>query len=195
MAIINYNTLIVGMPGTGKTTIALNVEKKSKKGVLIIDQDINEAYNHFETTSLLDVLKTPIQSHQRVRLIIDSDEMFREAIILLLKHQQNLHVFLEDCKNYISQNIQKEVGLLLRNFRKKNFDVYYMYHALKFIPPEVATMADCLILFQTNEDVSLSLLKNKFGKASDVMAMHQLINKPNTPLHTSKSMYLTIKKN
>lgn len=193
----NYITLLVGMPFTGKTTFLVEAAKRAKRPCLVLDNLLHPRYKeeNYNVIYTIEELQKPITNNT---VMVTNRMQYMECVSTILQYQSNITLALEDCKRFISDNPQNEIMNLVSDFRKFNIDVYFMYHALKFVPIKIATMSDVLVLFQTNESIDKQTLKSRFAKYEDVIATYNKINaigkKTKRHIHDKEILFLTQKK-
>ncbi len=153
---INYIQLLVGKRGCGKTTTAIKLAIATGKRILVINTDNNDAYNSFELVPL-----DKLQKWKGHKGICVTHEPL-QALEILNQYQKNLFIICDDTQKYISQSVEKEARTFIINHRMNNFDVVFMYHSLKFVPPYLAMQFNQIILFKTL-DSNMTELRNKYN--------------------------------
>jgi len=169
---INYLLLMVGNRGTGKTTVSLIVAEKTGKAVIVINTDRHPAYEGFDTVSLEDLKRW---NGRRCVVFIEDEDEADQAADILNRYQANAIIILEDAQKYISENISKPMKRLIINHRMRNFDLLFMYHFLKHVPPKIACNYNILFLFKTTDGVVN--LANRYGNWQSINARRDRINK------------------
>ncbi len=153
---INYIQLLVGKRGCGKTTLAIDLAMRTKKNIIVINTDQNQAYKDFEIVPL-----RMLSTWKGTKGVCITDYPL-EALKMLNKYQSNLFVICDDTQKYIRGAVDKNAIQFIINHRMRNFDVIFMYHALKFIPPYLAEQFNQIVLFKTL-DSNMTDLKNRFN--------------------------------
>ncbi len=169
---INYLLLLVGNRGTGKTTTALQVAEKTGKAVIVINTDRHPAYADFDVVTVDELKKW--KGKKCVVFVQDEDEV-NQAADILNKYQANAVVIFEDAQKYINENISKPILRLIINHRMRNFDLLFMFHFLKHVPPKIACNYNILFLFKTTDGAVN--LASKYGNWQSINARRDRINK------------------
>ncbi len=156
MSRINYIQLLVGKRGCGKTTTAIKIARSTGKRIIVINTDNNDAYSSFEIIPL-----QKLQIWKGKEGICITDEPL-QALTILNNYQKNIFVICDDTQKYINQTVEKEARIFIINHRMNNFDVIFMYHSLKFVPPYLAMQFNQIILFKTL-DSNMAELRNKYN--------------------------------
>ena len=161
---LNQIIIIVGGKGTGKTTFALKLLGKSPKKTLIIDTLDHPAYRQYPAITV-DKLKLWKSGTYR---IFTGDPVVN--MIECNKNVWNANIILEDAFKYLSFNMKKDEIKLFSDSKQHNQDIVIMFHALKQIPSYLATVADKLVIFKTNEQ--LAARSAKFYNWHDILTAH-----------------------
>lgn len=153
---INYIQLLIGKRGCGKTTTAIALAQSTGNRIIVINTDNNDAYASFELVPL-----SKLHAWKGRKGICVTHEPL-QALEILNKYQKNLLIICDDTQKYISQSVEKEARTFIINHRMNNFDLIFMYHSLKFVPPYLAMQFNQIILFKTL-DSNMSELRNKYN--------------------------------
>ncbi len=168
---INYITLLVGKRGCGKTTTAIQLAVATGKRILVINTDNNDAYNSFPLVNI-----DSLHNWKGTKGICVTSEPLR-ALEILNTSQKNLFIICDDTQKYIGQTVEREAKIFMINHRMNNFDVVFMYHSLKFIPPYLAMQFNQIVLFKTL-DSDYNDLRKKFNNFN-ALARKMLVIKDN----------------
>lgn len=152
---LNFIYILTGKKGCGKSTLALKVANAANKKIVVVGTDDNDVYADFEKVSLENL---PYSNAKNIFCITEEPI---KCFDILNKHCTNRVVIIEDGQKFINSDVQKEVKTFIINHRMRNFDVLFMYHSLKFIPPYIAQQYNKILLFKT-VDVPSGTLKSKF---------------------------------
>ena len=161
MSRINYVYLLVGKRGCGKTTSAIQLANSISKRILVVNTDVNEAYDEFESITLEQLP----QWNTKQAVIITNEAI--EVFTLANDYVKNCTIIFEDTAKYVSQNVEQNVRRFVINHRMNNIDVILMYHALKFVPPYLAMNFNRLILYKTQDSNSADI-KSKFAQYDEI---------------------------
>lgn len=167
----NYSILFIGKRFCGKTTMALAFAEKSGKRIIVVNTDRHPAYTVFEEI-------TPEQlknwDGQKCVVYCEDDEKAMQVADILNKYQANAFVLFEDAQKYISQNPSKQFIRLVINHRMRNFDIAFMYHSLKLVPPFIAANYEMMFLFQTSDGTVN--LNSKYANWEYIDSRRRVIN-------------------
>lgn len=166
---LNQIIIIVGGKGTGKTTFALRLLEKSRKKTLIVDTLDHPAYRHIPPVNI-DKLKLWRSGTYR---IFNSDPV--AVMNECNSNVWNANIILEDAFKYLSFNLKKDEIKLFSDSKQHNQDIIIMFHALKQIPSYLATVADKIVIFKTNEQLARN--SNKFYNWHEIMFTHSRVMK------------------
>jgi hypothetical protein len=164
----NLITLIVGDRGTGKTTFikgnqALKVEgliprykkQDSSKKILIINTFDNPVWRDVSTIELSELSRWRAGT---VRVIEKNISIIIQSIDASV---MNAVVIFEDATPYVKNRLGQDLEYLCIDSKQKNIDLFFVFHYLMATPPDLARIADFIVLFKTNERFSPSL-RNKY---------------------------------
>lgn len=177
--VLNKKNLFVGKTGTGKTTLALKMVKKSGKRLIVVDVVNNPAYISLPKINLEDI--ATYSQTKSFRIVTAEPE---KALQLLDMYHANAFVICEDCGSYMLPNLCNEVTRFLKYHRHRNFDLIMMFHNYIEVPPGVCRMWDYLIVLKT--DLPQQRL-SKFANWDTITQALSIVNK-----HKSYNHYLII---
>ncbi len=163
--------LCVGKRNSGKTTMGLKVARSSKKPIVILNEGYHPAYKDW-----LQITIDDIKNINRDCVISVDEDNINEVCDALMKYQKELFIVFEDCANYIPQAVARG-GLkrIVINLRKHGFDLLFMYHTLKQVPPFIANMYNALVLFKTVDTFDSNTL-NKYPNSKTIAERGSKIN-------------------
>ncbi len=158
----NWIYLLVGKRGCGKTTTAIRLARKIGNPIMVINTDNNDAYKDFEIVPLSKLY----QWKGKEGICITDDPL--EALRIVNLHLLNTFIICDDTQKYIRGSVHEKAIKFIINHRMRNFDVVFMYHALKFVPPYLSDQFNQIVLFKTL-DSNMSDLKNRFNNADTLI--------------------------
>lgn len=165
---VNVISLIIGTRGTGKTTFLKGDEKLKIDGLVdaYIDRDPKQKIlivDLFNNPVWQDI---PVISIEKLRhwksgmyRIYSNDES--QLFSLLNKYVYNTVIIFEDSTKYVRHPVERNLNRLLIDSKQKNLDVFFAFHYLQAVPPDLVRIADNMVLFKTNETFN-SQLRNKY---------------------------------
>ncbi len=168
--------LCVGKRNSGKTTMGFKIAAQSGNPIIVLKQGYHPAYADWQSFTIDD-----IKNFNSDKCYIDVDEdTLNDVCVALMKYHKQKFIVFEDCANYISQNITRG-GLkqIVIDLRKHGFDLLFMYHTLKFVPPFLAQMYNALVLFKTTDAFDSSL--NKYPNFNTIKERGLRINAHKNP--------------
>jgi len=165
---VNYITLVAGTRGTGKTTYFKGSHELKINGIidLFLDRDPKQKI------LVVDLFDSPVW--QDVPLIT-TDKLARwksgmyrifhsdpdQLMSVIQRHCYNTVIIFEDATKYIKATLNENLRRLLIDSKQKNLDVFFAFHYLMAVPPDLVRISDYLVLFKTNESFT-SQLRNKY---------------------------------
>ncbi len=150
---LNFLTLVIGKPGTGKTTITLEIAKalqqETGRKIIIFDTDYHPSY-----TAVKDISFTKLKTWKgSIGKVVHGDvDAFCRRV---MKYQRDAFIIFEDASKYIEPNLTNAVKRFVINYRKGNFDVAFMFHYLGDVPPRLCKMYNQILLFKTEDDLTV----------------------------------------
>ena len=146
-------TLIIGAPGTGKTTLLHHILAQSGQKTLVITPYMNEwtetdangveLYPEIHDLRASNLYYTGIQRHVfRPKYTLENLDKFRRGIIVF-----------DDCRGYFKANLDEKIHALLLGTRQNMIDVFAVAHGFREVPPVFFTFATDYILFRTEDNL------------------------------------------
>lgn len=150
----NIVGLFIGKRFCGKTSTFLEVAEKLNKRIICVNDGSHPVYDQWPQLTI-----EQLPNFRGNKAVIQVNNDVDGISAALLRHQQNAIIVYEDCHKYIPQSINRG-GLrnMIIDCRKRNFDVFFMYHTLKFVPPFIASMYNLMFLFKTTDSFTKALL-------------------------------------
>lgn len=167
--------LIIGAPGTGKTTLLQRILMQSGQKTLVITPYMNEwtetDANGEELYPELPDLRARNLYYSGIRR-----HVFRPKYTLehLNRFQRGTLVF-DDCRGYFKANLDEKIHTLLLGTRQNMMDVFAVAHGFREVPPVFFTFGTDYILFRTEDN--LDRRANDIRCIDKVRAMQELVNK------------------
>ena len=148
---LNKLLLFIGSQGCGKTTIAdlfsqefLKLNPINKH--IVIDTDAHPFYAKYNVVNI-DGLATT-----KSKLVRCEDADDSELFNTLNTYQRNAFITFEDAKKYVSSNVSRALTKCIIDKRKRNFDLCFMFHTLRDVPPYIAQNYQAIVLFKTGDN-------------------------------------------
>lgn len=135
---------IIGEPGTGKSTIALELMKASGHGLMVLPDHDNWA----ETCPAIQINENKSYEYIGVKHhIYNSDEDFK----YIKKHLHNGVLSLDDARNYVPKNFDNSYfKKMLRRKRQGMLDIVFQAHGFMEIPPQLFPFITDFIILPTD---------------------------------------------
>jgi energy-coupling factor transporter ATP-binding protein EcfA2 len=150
---LNFLILVIGKPGTGKTTVTMEIAKQLQdetgRKIIVVDTDFHPSYSNIKQVPL-HKLKTWNGS---ICKIVESD--IDLVCDRLRKYQRNAFIMFEDASKYVEPNLTNSQKRFVIDYRKCNFDVAFMFHYLGDVPPRLCKMYNQVLLFKTEDDLTV----------------------------------------
>lgn len=168
-------TLIIGAPGTGKTTLLHRILMQSGQKTLVItpymnewtekDSNGEELYPELITLRKKDCFYSGIRRHVfRKKYTLEHLENFQRGIIVF-----------DDCRGYLKSNLDEQIHTLLLGTRQNMIDVFAVAHGFREVPPAFFTFATDYFLFRTEDN--LDRRANDVRCIDKVRQMQELVNR------------------
>ena len=146
-------TVILGAPGTGKTTFVRNALARAGQKTLVItpymnewcERDANgvELYPELVDLKPTNLYFTGIRRHvYRPKYTFEHLKAFRRGIIVF-----------DDCRGYFKASLDEKIHNLLIGTRQNMIDVFAVAHGFREVPPVFFTFATDFILFRTEDNL------------------------------------------
>jgi len=142
--------IVIGYNGTGKTSflqeLINNELKKETPRVIIVTPDDSEwlQYDH------ADLINPSEFNFIGVRRHIFNDDY---SMKMLSEYAYDALILLDDCRFYITSNIEKALhGFLIRSRQHMN-DIVAVGHGFTEVPPKFFTFASHIVLFHTKDNI------------------------------------------
>lgn len=146
---------ILGEPGCGKTTLALQLAKATgKKKVLIIDESLDvAAYKQYPIINAGD--PKAVQQQKWMRSTYDPGQDVFQNLKANFKHGVLL---LDDCSNFVDFSSQSKEMKALRSIfamrRHLDIDIIFMSHGFTLVPNFFYPFLSHLVLFKTTDSAA-----------------------------------------
>lgn len=169
MARLNFLVLAAGEKGVGKSTQVLKYAIATGKKIIVLDNVHNAVYVGFER-----IKQGDLRTWNGTKCIVEIDR-FDDALRDVSLYQRNAFIISEDSRRFMSSNISKAVETFIIDHRKFNFDVAFMFHSLKRVPPGICEMYTHLMLFKTKDN--LDVVQKKWDEWHLILPIAQKIRK------------------
>ena len=142
---LNIVTLVIGMPGTGKTTTLKKLIKQNSKKALIIDEKDDPSWKNIPRVPphALNAWK------KGTKRIFEPD--IKEVLALIAKHVRNAILVFDDASGYLDYFREKNLRRILIDRRHYNLDIFFTFHSLSMCSIDIYNNANYILLFKTND--------------------------------------------
>ncbi len=143
--------IVLGYTGTGKTTFLQdminNALKKPNPRIIIITPDDSEWLNYKHSDFCL---PSDFNFFGTKRHIFNENYTMK----MISEYAYNSLILLDDCRFYITSQIEKELhGFLIRSRQHMN-DIVAIGHGFTEVPPKFFTFASHIVLFHTKDNIN-----------------------------------------
>lgn len=150
---LNWLYLLIGTTGTGKTTRGLTLARTIAKAhncqLIICDEVYRNEYSKMKVIGL-----QQLSTCKHKEFVVIHDEM-EEVAFVLNNAKVNAVTVWEDCGTYLNGNISETWKRYIKNHRKWNFEVIFMYHFISEVPPYVRRLWKKMVLHKTADDLTV----------------------------------------
>lgn len=162
MARSNIVGLICGARGTGKTDFLKSeiIMPSPFQKKLIVDTFDSPVWHNMKSYAQPELVTLTVPVMQVDNLVNHENGLYRmfssdtdsmmQAIQL---HARNSLLIFEDATKYIGSRLTPDLKKFILDSKQKNLDVFFVFHSLAQVPPDLVRCADILTLFKTNEGV------------------------------------------
>lgn len=162
------NIIIVGIPGTGKSTFARKlIQKKVDQGrraLVITDNDFDDAdYLNIESNEIMLFEGLRRTSITEAKDLVHLDKFYNGLLVL------------DDIGMYVDPKVPKPVHRTLISVRHRGIDVVTIAHAIDDMPVALFRFANYLVLFESN--VLARARRDKLRKWKEIEDIQQEISK------------------
>ena len=181
-----FNTIIIGTNGTGKTSLLLKIISAygaQKKRVLLLDNDgLERKY------SKIDIIEESelIRFTGTKRLFIDDINFFVRFKNVFFNREKRVMfnglLVDDDAGTHLSR--RDEILLeILRRRRQANLDVITVFHGLSEVPPSLWTFCTSLILFKTVDGYERLEKNLPSNRINDFKVLVKKVNEHKSPFY------------
>lgn len=142
-------TILLGINGTGKTTLLQRILQASGQKCLVITPDDAEwrDYPISELHTQEDFVYSGIKRH-----IFDPDK--RNGTLSRLSYFKKGIIVFDDCRAYLTERTPPELRQMIIRRRQREIDIFAVGHGFKEVPPVFFTFLTEVILFRTTDNVA-----------------------------------------
>ncbi len=184
------NCIILGSPGAGKSWFArenvVNKLLKQNKRVLIIAPAFKDWKYIFENQIITDKEATALNCTKKIDFVdIKTNDkntfsgvcrvFITKDSIKHLKDLRNCCLVLDDCRQFMSSNLQDELETLISRLRHQMVDLFVIGQAFRFIPVAFFSCVTEMFLFQTTG--SIDAAKNRLADWREIEHYQKDVNR------------------
>ncbi len=140
--------IILGSPGTGKTTTTEKFLKAEKTRTLVVSPDDRD-WLHIPNIYKLELNKWDYTGARR--RIWSS----KHDLQLISDNFTNGLIIFDDCRSYFKANIDETLHKFLIRRRQNQRDIIVAAHGFSEVPPKFFTFCTELILFNTQDNINI----------------------------------------
>ena len=152
-------TIIVGRRKSGKTDYSkLLLQSLDTSKILIVDTFDNPPWRNWKTHNhperenvsipIMAIEQLPYWKNGSYRMFSNDLSPIFSAID---KNLMNSAILFEDATKYIGSKLEKPVRNSVIDSKQKNIDLFFVFHSLSAVPPELVRISDFITIFKTNE--------------------------------------------
>lgn len=146
-------TIILGAPGTGKTTILKNILQRSGQKTLVVTPYMNEwTERDANGVELFPENKLACKADTFYTGIMRHIWMPKYTENRLLWFTRGIMVW-DDCRQYLTAHTEQFSRNVLMSTRQNMVDIFAVAHGFTEVPPALYTFATDFILFRTEDKV------------------------------------------
>jgi hypothetical protein len=142
----------LGVPGI----IPVYRDKHPLKSIIVMDTFDADAYRHLPIANSISDITMLTGSTFRI-VDPDTSKLWR----VLNRNVMNALVIVEDATRFVGTKLTDDQKTIVLDSKQKNIDMFWTFHSLMSIPPDLVRISDTLVLGKTNENFT-SYLRNKF---------------------------------
>ncbi len=190
----NIVNIVIGGRGTGKTTFLQGslehkvtgivdsyLHNNPNQKILIVGHFLHENWDHVEQIDIKDIRRWV----RGVRRCVVNLETLREDILKISADAVNTVIIFEDATSYIAGGVLPMWWRRVpADSKQKNQDIYFVFHALMQVPPDLVRLANFVVLFKTGEEFN-NTVRNKYPFPTLHEAYHKVQKSSNKYAHES----------
>jgi hypothetical protein len=174
---------IIGTRNTGKTTKMIGdgervglLAKQSMQKILIVDTFAHPAYANVPIIHRDDLPRWNPKGSEKSYMRIVADDMpddFTHTFAALVAHCTDTAIVIEDAMKFTATNaLKRSLKFLMGDSKQKNNDIYFMYHALAMVPPDIFRLLNFIQLCKTNDTLQDLKRMQKLPNNQEVTAAY-----------------------
>ena len=154
----NKMTVAVGKPGCGKTTELLRIYDvlAKSRAVILYDLSNEPKYRNFPVITSKTIRAQGAAIQPGIYRFSSADD--KRSIEFFREYLRNAVLVFEDASSYVPANLPDYLITLISIRRQLGLDLFFVFHALRMVPPRILTMCNYILIKKTGD--SISKLKN-----------------------------------
>lgn len=151
-------TVAVGMPRTGKTVELIKIYEKLAEihAVVLFDFSNESKYKGYPVISSTTIKTAGDQLPKGIYRFASKD--VKRSLVFFGEYLRNAVLVFEDATSYVPANLPDYLVDLVSIRSQRGLDLFFVFHALRMIPPRIATLCNYILIKKTGD--SLKKLKN-----------------------------------
>ncbi len=154
--------IIVGAPGSGKSTFTANVCSKLPENVIIYKHIANiddKAFSAFPIKTTDNWRQGAKPGHGVKCKIAGEESDYRPFLKWVKNNYRNGALVIDDCTIFERDRLTKEMNHLVSMRRHYGIDIYLIYHGLSLLPIEQFVFLNKLVIFNTTDNFQYKIKK------------------------------------
>lgn len=154
--------IIVGAPGSGKSTFTANVCNKLPENVIIYKHIANiddKAFAAFPVKTMDNWRQGAKPGHPVKCKFAGQESDYRPFLQWVKNNYRNGALIIDDCTIFERDRLTLEMNHLVTMRRHYGIDIYLIYHGLSLLPIEQFIFLNKLVIFNTTDNFQYKIKK------------------------------------
>lgn len=167
---------VFGMMNTGKThqtlDVALKLQKKTGKRIIIFDHSSNESYDKFKNIIPIDYLQYQLPQNVVYKVQSDDIDTFCQYAVHFLR---NSILVIDDSGIFFSAGFPKNRERFIKSAKNNGLDIFYQVHSFREIGPALLENLHMILL----KEISNKEIDNRLPWKTKIQWLHEEIVEEN----------------